>query len=56
MEKSIEERLKEILGEEEKKNDSDFWLFGLLSLMLLAPSLPKEQPIINIYLGSGKDV
>ncbi len=54
MEKSIEERLKEILGDKEEKSDSDFWL--LILFMLMMSPKQKEQPVINIYLGSGKDV
>lgn len=56
MDKSIEERLKEILGGEEKKNEDNFWLTLLPLFLMLNTNTPKEQPIINIYLGSEKDV
>lgn len=52
MEKDITERLKELLGEEPQPLNDDFWLYGLLMLMLIGLPVPKEQPIININLGS----
>lgn len=51
MDKDITERLKELLGEEPQSLNNDFWLYGLLMLMLIGLPVPKEQPIINIYLG-----
>lgn len=52
MEKDIMDRLKELLGEEPQPLNDNFWLFGLLILMLIGMPMPKDQPIININLGS----
>lgn len=52
MDKDIMDRLKELLGEEPQPLDDNFWLFGLLILMLIGMPMSKEEPTINIYLGS----